>query len=783
MATKNKNKIVLLDMHAILHRAYHALPDFETRSGKPTGALYGLVTMIFSIIQKLKPDYIIACYDLPGGTFRHEKSVSYKANRKETDDSLVSQIIESRDVLNALSIPFVELPGYEADDLLGTISEQLKKDKDNEIIIASGDMDTLQLVDGKQVQVFTLKKGIKDTILYDEKAVIERFNFEPKLLPDFKGLRGDTSDNITGIPGIGEKTATTLISQFGSLESIYETLKKDENKIKKAGISDRMINLLKEGEDDAFFSKELGEIVLDAPISFKLPKHKWLEGVSWDETKNIFDDLEFRSIKEKWRELIGGEKETEVSIDSDEDDIHKTLVALWLVEPDKTNSSVEDLLSFAKTKSYEDAKKKVFDEIKKQKLEKVWKEIEEPIIPIVKEMKQNGVLIDQKYFEKLAKDYHKKLDEIESKIFNLAGFEFNLKSPKQLSEVLFEKLGISTKGIKRSASGYYSTQVSVLEKIKDLHPVVSLIEDYRELQKLLSTYIDVIPGLVDKDGRLRADFVQNGTTTGRFSSNNPNLQNIPIKSDLGRVIRDGFIADTGKVLLGFDYSQIELRLTAILSGDEFLTKAFKEGKDIHRSVASRVFNVKEEEVDSEMRRKAKTINFGIIYGMGVTALTKSLDTTRKEAQAFYDSYFEEFSSIQKYLEGTKEFARKNGYTETMFGRRRYFKDINSHIPFIKAMAERTAINAPIQGTAADIIKLAMRFVSERLEREGLKKDCKLILQIHDELIFEADEKVKEKCMKIIDEEMEAVLEKGGIKNVEVPLTVSADSGSNWGQLK
>ncbi len=613
MAKDKKRRIVLLDTHAIIHRAYHALPDFATASGEPTGALYGVSTMILSIVSSLNPDYIIACYDMPGGTFRSEATATYKANRKKNDDELNDQIKKSRALMDAFGIPYYEMKGYEADDLLGTLSEILKKDKENEIIISSGDMDTLQLVDGKRVQVFTLKRGLTDTVLYDEKAVKERFGFGPKLLPDYKGLRGDPSDNIIGIAGIGEKTATTLITEFGTIENIYKKLKKNKEDFKKAGITDRIIKLLEEGEEEALFSKTLATIMREVPVDFSLPKKVWKESASIENIEKVFGQFEFKSLIPRFKKALTGEDVVEVKEDVQKtqdvsnEELRKVSIALWLVDSEKINPKMDDILHFAKTNNFNDAKKFIWTEVKKKNLEKVYEEIEAPIIPVIKKMEDHGVILDTKYLKKLSTEYHKQLEILEKEIYTLAKEEFNIKSPKQLSEILFTKMGLPTKGIKKSASGGYSTDISTLEKLEEEYEIIKKIIDFRELQKLLSTYIDTLPLLVKEDGRLHAEFIQHGSSTGRFSSNNPNLQNIPIRSDLGRAIRNAFVAERGWKLVSFDYSQIELRIAAMFSGDEYMIKTFNEGKDIHAAVAAKVFNVSEDKVDREMRRMAKII--------------------------------------------------------------------------------------------------------------------------------------------------------------------------------
>ncbi len=793
---KTGKTLVLLDSHAIIHRAYHALPDFLSSKGEPTGALYGLSTMLMKIISDLKPDYIVACYDLPDKTFRHEAYDAYKATRKKTDEALITQLINSRKIFEAFNIPIYDAPGFEADDVLGTISFQLKKNKNINIIIASGDMDTMQLVDGKKVQIFTLKKGITDTILYDEEAVLSRFGFKPKLLPDYKGLRGDTSDNIIGIKGIGEKTATTLISSLGTIEDIYKKIKKNPEDLKKLGLTDRIITLIKDNEEEALFSKTLATIRTDAKINFSLPEKTFWESVEPSKIEQVFILFEFRSLFARLKTFFhksGGESKTntlELSFKASNEEkiepkiLQETSIALWLLNSDISTPTLEDILIFANTKSFDQAHKYIFEQLKEKKLEKVFNEIEKPIIPIVKKMEECGILIDQKYFQNLSKEYHTELDKLTKKIYAMAGTEFNINSPKQMGEVLFDKMGMKSSK-KKNASGSFSTKVSVLEELEEENPIITEILAYRELQKLLSTYVDVIPKMTGEDGRLHSKFLQNATTTGRFSSIDPNLQNLPIKTELGRRIRNGFVAKNGYKLAAFDYSQIELRVAAILSGDKKMTQIFKDRKDIHSGVAASVFGVPIDKVDAEMRRKAKVINFGIIYGMGVSALRKNLGGTREEAQTFYNNYFNQFSGVRDYLEGVKISASKNSYVETLFGRRRYFQNINSKIPFLKNMAERTATNAPIQGTAtADIIKLAIRYVEEDLEKENLLDRVHLVLQIHDELVYEIEESVLSKAENIIKNAMEGVLLRSYLQyKTDIPLTVGSGSGNNLGEAK
>ncbi len=783
--------VVLLDSHAIIHRAYHALPDFSSSRGEPTGALYGLCLMLLRIVELFKPDYVIATFDLPKPTYRHEAYEGYKAGRRQIDEALIDQIKRSKDVFKAFSIPVYEHEGFEADDMLGTIVEKLKDRKDVNIVIASGDMDTMQLIKDDKVRVFTLKKGIKDTIIYNEEEVKARFGFAPLQLTDYKGLRGDPSDNIIGVPGIGEKTATSLIQEFGTIEKIYEALHKDDKaRFKKAGVSDRMIEILRTNEEEALFSKMLATIRRDAPIEFDLPKKSWNDTVSISAIKSLFLDLDFRSLGARLDTVLLGngamsEAVEEIARESeekvDEEEFKKIALALSLINSSLATPTLSDCLNFAKADTFEKAKKVILEEIKKRGLTRVYEEIELPILPLLQKMHDRGIKVDAVYLKKLADEYHGKVKEIEKKIYKLAGKEFNVSSPKQLGEVLFTDLGLVVKNQKKTSTGAKSTKESELEKMIDLHPIVPLIMEYRELTKLLGTYIDAIPPLLDSESRLHTTYVQIGAATGRMASIDPNLQNIPVKSELGRNIRHAFVADKKFVLGAFDYSQIELRIAAMLSDDEKLISIFKGGEDVHAAVASQVFGVPQDEVDKEMRRKAKVINFGILYGMGVNALKQNLGTSRDEAQKFYNDYFTTFKTLAHYLDETKASAERLGYTTTMYGRRRYFEGIKSHLPFIRAAAERMAINAPIQGTQADIVKIAMARINDYLEKEKLTDKVYLLLQIHDELIYEIEEGIAKKVALKIKEIMEGAMD--GVDTKDVPVIANASLGKNWGTLE
>lgn len=792
-------RLVLLDAHAILHRAYHALPDFVSSKGEPTGALYGLSTMLIKIIDELKPDYLISAYDLPKPTYRHEAYKDYKAGRAKADDALVAQMKRSREVFQAFSIPMYDMEGFEADDMLGTIVEQTKCRKDIEIVIASGDMDTLQLVTGKKVQVYTLKKGIHDTILYDEEAVLTRFGFGPKLLPDYKGLRGDPSDNIPGIKGIGEVTATALITNFGSIEQMYKTLKKDESVFEKVGIKPRIIELLKAGKEDAEFSKMLGTIRRDAPITFVLPEKVWKEEMDIKKAEDFFRELEFRALPMRLKEVLTGKKEVAVQsslVSTVQNDISpkalgELLMALWVLDSNKTNPTIEDVTTYAKTDSLAEAQKVIFNRLAKEAGSKrVFEDIEKPLLPIVENMKEVGIKIDTVQFKKLSLTYHDELATLEKEIWKLAGMEFNVASPKQLGEVLFVKMGLAGKRQKKTATGNFSTKESELEKIKDISPIIPLILKHRELSKLLGTYVDPLPTLVKEDGRVHATFLQAGAATGRMASTDPSLHNIPNTGVRGKAIRKAFIAEKGFKIVTFDYSQIELRIAAFLSGDKKMIDVFLKGEDIHTRVASEVFGVLPEAVTKDMRRQAKVINFGILFGMGVSALQSNLadpeageagKITRVQAQKFYNDYFEKFSGLATYLNTVKAEAYRTGYTETFFGRRRYFEGIKSKLPFIRAAAERMAINAPIQGTEADIIKLAMVRINEYLKKEKLLDSVRILLQVHDELVYEIKEELVEKVAPKIRQIMEEIVDPKDVSGIVC--TAEASVGDNWGELR
>ncbi len=796
-------RLVILDTHAILHRAYHALPDFSSSKGEPTGALYGLISILVKIINDLRPDYIAAAFDLPGGTFRDAAYKEYKGTRAELEKDLVRQIDRSRDVLKALGIPLYAAQGFEADDVVGTIVEQVKKKKDLDVIIASGDADTLQLIEGKKVRVFTMRKGLTDTVMYDEDGVRARFGFGPGQVPDLKGIAGDASDNIKGVPGVGQGSALKLLQTYGSLQAIYTAIKKDgvEKVSEKSGVQKRFVELMKGAKEEAEFSKLLATIRRDAPIKFEVPKSSWKESAEPKAALDMLAEFEFRALIPRVRQLLGvasqGEGASQKVLGSasrspqpdfsqdtltfgqtvSPEEFRKAALAAWVLDTNITEPSLDDILRMGKAEKFDEAFGNITKEIREKKLNFVYEHIELPLSPVLRRMEERGIKVDKKFLATLSKDYSTELEKIAKRIYKHAGGEFNIGSPKQLGDILFDKLGLQTK--KKTAGGQRSTREAELAKLKDEHPIIEEILNYRELSKLLSTYIDALPSLLDQDDRVHTHFVQTGAATGRLASQDPNLQNIPIKSELGRAIRHGFVASKGMQLLSFDYSQIELRIAAILSKDPGLIQIFKDGRDVHAEVAARVFGKNSGIEPYEQRRRAKVINFGILYGMGVNSLQQSLGTSRKDAQEFYNQYFATFPRLAEFLDETIAQAHKRGYTETLFGRRRYFEGIKSPIPYVKAAAERMAINAPIQGTAtADIPKLAMIVIDEFLQKNG---GGHLLLQVHDELLFEIQEKKVKEYASEIKKMMEHVLTREQSKGV--PITVEGKVGPNWGQMQ
>jgi DNA polymerase I-like protein with 3'-5' exonuclease and polymerase domains len=671
--------------------------------------------------------------------------------------------------------------------------KQVSPRRDIDIVITSGDMDTLQLVKdasrhgGASVQVYTLRKGLTDTVLYDEGKVIERYGFPPERIVDYKALRGDPSDNIPGVKGIGEKGATELVKAFGSLEDIYRSLAQNPSAFAKAGIKPRILELLKADRKAAAFSKELATIHTTVPIEFELPKRAWHLQDHTQSISDLCDELEFRTLKARVQTLSGkASTQEEVSMGViDPQMLKETAIALWLLHSDTTNPSLEDILHVANTEDFDRAREQIFKELRETgRLQEVFEKIEKPLIPVIERMNQTGVFLDVPRMEALKKEYTKKLGDIAGRIFKAAGHEFNINSPRQLGIVLFDELKIGAGGRqKKTPGGARTTREEELTKLAGEHAIVADILAYRELQKLLSTYIEKMPGLVGKSGRLHAEFLQAGSTTGRMASQNPNLQNIPIQSEQGQRIREAFAAPKGRAIAALDYSQIELRIAAGLSGDKKLIGVFQKGGDVHTAVASEVFNVPPEHVDKEMRRRAKVINFGILYGMGANALRANLgeSVSRDEAANYLTEYFKQYSGLARWVEQTKLSAARLGYTETLFGRRRYFSGFNSPLPQMRAAAERMAVNAPLQGTQSDIIKLAMVEADAMIEAEGWRLKAQLVMQVHDELVYEVDAGDAEHIARAIQRVMEEAAPKEKLSGV--PIVAEIAIGPNWGNTR
>lgn len=738
MRTEKKKRLLLIDANSLIHRAFHALPpSFTTSTGEMVNAVYGFCLAFFKAIKEFQPDYIAAAFDVAAPTFRDKKFKAYKAKRKKAPDELYRQMPLVKKVLAAFHVPMYEKEGFEADDIIGTISLQAPRKQVKpqlQTIILSGDADVFQLVDG-HTKAYALRKGIQDSVLYDEKAVEKRFGgLRSDQLVDYKALRGDPSDNIPGVTGIGEKTAIALLLRFGSLENIYTEMQENTESVQ--ALKPRVRDLLMQYKEQAAISKELAHIERHVPIAFKLSDLAWKD---FDEktVKELFQSFGFRSLTLRLPELHGNAKKQE-------------------------------------KKQGEDDQLAVIDQLARDGvLSQEIAEVERELSPVLRAMEKTGVSIDKEYFAVLEQGMKKELTKTESKIFELAESVFNVSSPKQLSVVLFETLLLSPKGMHKTPGGIISTASPELEKIKSLHPVIQEVLNYRELSKLLNTYILPLPLLADKGGRVHTHFEQFGAETGRLSSSNPNLQNIPLQGSWGKKVRGGFVAAPGYQLLSFDYSQMELRVAAHIANEEKMQKIFQASEDIHRMTAAEVFGVPAKDVSNEMRYRAKALNFGVLYGMGARGFAASAKISLEEAQQFIDDYFLRFPKIAEYIEQTKAFVKEKGYTETLFGRRRYLPDINSFLPQIRAATERAAVNFPVQGAAADIMKMAMVKVFQECESDR----CRMLLQIHDELLFEvADDIIHEYVPKI-----RLLME--GVVRLAVPLEVQVKIGLTWGDMR
>ncbi|ABY93428.1 DNA polymerase I [Thermoanaerobacter brockii subsp. lactiethylicus] len=867
------SKFLVIDGSSLMYRAYYALPMLTTSEGLHTNALYGFTMMLIKLIEEEKPDYIAIAFDKKAPTFRHKEYQDYKATRQAMPEELAEQVDLLKEIIEGFNIKILELEGYEADDIIGTISK-LAEEKEMEVLVVTGDRDALQLVSDK-VKVKISKKGITQMEEFDEKAVLERYEITPHQFIDLKGLMGDKSDNIPGIPNIGEKTAIKLLKDFGTIENLLQNLSQLKGKIKEN---------IENNKELAIMSKKLVTIKRDIPIEIDFEEYRVKE-FNEEKLLEIFNKLEFFSLidsikkkndveivnnhkVQKWskvdiKKLIallqdsksiafypliyeGEIKKIAFSFGNDtvyidgfqikdlkeifekekfEFTTHEikdflvklsykgieckskymdTAIMAYLLNPSESNYDLDRVLKkYLKVDvpSYEevfgkgrdkkkleeigediladyicsrcvhlfDLREKLMNFIEEMDMKRLLLEIEMPLVEVLKSMEVSGFTLDKEVLKELSQKINDRIAEILDKIYKEAGYQFNVNSPKQLSEFLFEKLNLPV--IKKTKTGY-STDSEVLEQLVPYNNIVNDIIEYRQLTKLKSTYIDGFLPLMDENNRVHSNFKQMVTSTGRISSTEPNLQNIPIREEFGRQIRRAFIPRTKDgYIVSADYSQIELRVLAHVSGDEKLIESFMNNEDIHLRTASEVFKVPMEKVTPEMRRVAKAVNFGIIYGISDYGLSRDLKISRKEAKEYINNYFERYKGVKEYIEKIVRFAKENGYVITIMNRRRYIPEINSRNFTQRSQAERLAMNAPIQGSAADIIKMAMVRVYNDLEK--LKLKSKLILQVHDELVVDTYKDEVEIVKKILKDNMENVVQ------LKVPLVVEIGVGPNW----
>ena len=880
-------RIIIIDGNSLVNRAFYAIQrPMITKEGIYTQGIYGFLSMLYKIEEDYSPDYAAVAFDLKEPTFRHKEYSGYKAKRRPMPPELAMEMPILKDILRAMNIAILEKPGFEADDILGTVSK-IAEEKGIEPIIITGDKDSLQLASDTTKVLFT-KKGVSDFDLYDKDKVVERYGLTPLQFIDLKGIMGDTSDNIPGVPGIGEKGGIELLTQFGSLENMLD----HTDEIKKPAMRAKV----EENADLARMSKHLATIIRDVPMDVDLNEMRFGEP-DQDKLRELFEKLEFKNFLKKLGPAGTGKIEIKIpedirevfvrsSDDLDALDAFKgqevfvmqfgefshskdlrpeglvfktpdlacyvdlrslsfqqfseklndlglrvyghdvknllygiiytgsacpevtfdTSVCEYCIDPTRKDYGLEsvaydrlgyeassdenaqgqdDQMDLFRDSAKDDLRRGMFcasitdalrkvqeSELKKQGLEKVFYGCELPLIEVLASMEAAGICCDAQFLKDFGKSLEKDVQALENEIHDLAGETFNIKSPIQLGEILFEKLELPFG--KKTKRGY-STSAEVLEKLRDKHPIVDKVLEYRNLTKLASTYIDGMIPLIAPDGRIHCHFQQTVAQTGRISCTEPNLQNIPVRQELGRQIRKAFHAGDGKVLIGADYSQIELRILAHLSEDEALLSAFNNNEDIHRLTASRVLGIPYDQVTPNERAKAKAVNFGVIYGMSGFGLSEEIHTTRKEAEEYIREYFLKHPKVKDYLDSRIELARTKGYAETILGRKRLIREISSPNYMLRQFGERLAMNTPIQGSAADIIKLAMNKVYRELKDKY--PGSRLILQIHDELIIEADTEDKEEIAALLRRSMEEAVE------LSVKLTVELNTSDNWYDLK
>ncbi|MDK0696323.1 DNA polymerase I [Clostridium perfringens] len=864
-------RLLILDGNSLLNRAFYAVPLLSNSEGTHTNAIYGFTNMLFKMREDIKPDYIVCTFDKKAPTFRHLEYGDYKAGRKKMPPELAEQFPIVKEMLKLFSITTYELDGFEADDIIGSLAK-VAEGEGIEVYIMTGDKDALQLA-AKDINVCITKKGVSEIEVYNYDRMIEEYGVTPTQFIDVKGLMGDKSDNIPGVPGVGEKTAFKLIKEYGSVEAVLENIDNISGKKLKENLT--------EYSEQAIFSKKLATIMTNVPIDFDLDEIKSKDDYNKDQLKALFTKLQMKSILDKLSNGEEEEPEIEVKITNIENnkeleellknikeevyinftylnkekystiEIDKIFINYdeknYLINFKELSKEEENIKSFKEFFENEDilkngysiknaltALKKLGIEVKglafdcelaaylidsskgeytllslinnylskfpnvkegegdlvgisfmkeltlvlkkkieEEKMERLMYDIELPLETVLSSMESIGFKVNKNILDELSIKFKRELEETQKEIFELADEEFNINSPKQLGKILFEKLDLPV--IKKTKTGY-STNAEVLEKLKDKHPIIEKITYFRQLSKIYSTYVEGLKAVIDTDGSIHSTFNQTVTTTGRLSSTEPNLQNIPIKYEMGREIRKVFIPKKeGDLLISADYSQIELRVLAHISGDENMIDAFNHHSDIHTKTASEVFKVPVEEVTPLMRSRAKAVNFGIVYGIGDFSLSQDLNISRKEAKEYMDIYFERYPKIKEYISKVIEEAKTKGYVLTMLNRRRYIPEANASNKIVKALGERLAMNAPIQGTAADIIKLAMVNVYNKLKELNL--NSKLILQVHDELIINVVKGELDIVKKILKEEMENTIK------LSVPLDVDVNVGEDWYRLK
>ena len=791
-------KLVIIDGKSVFYRGYYAMGNLATSKGEPTSGVYGFAVIAMEIVRNIQPDQVVVAWDKAHTSTAKRLAIfkDYKAGRVRPPEDFYAQIPLLRELISALSWGFMEVDEYEADDIIGTLARQADEAGDYMTYIVSSDLDMLQIVD-ENTKMYRILRGFSDLEEMDIPAIEEKYGILKSQFLDLKALKGDNSDNIPGVPGIGEKTAVKLLNEYGSLEGIYAHIEEISGATQKKLIA---------GKESAEMSLRLAKIMTDAPVKLSdVPALK----LDFSRISEVFKRLEFNNLLKKLK-IENGFSDIDVETEAREvsrveipegmlvasnikDLMHENAefrervfqaVRLWdldqadfLLNPLRRTGvdgigTMEEVLDG----TYSEATLNKFSEqylafSKDEKLNTIFTDFDMPVVPILYKMEATGILLDREYFEGLKTEFEGKVAEIEQKIYELSGEQFNVNSPLQMSQILFEKLGLPVKGIKKTSRGY-STGAKELEKLKDEHPVVAEIIRYRETMKLLSTYIAPLIEQVAADGRIHSTFTQNVTATGRLSSLNPNLQNIPVRSEEGKRIRQGFVAPEGKILVSADYSQFELRLAAVLAGDEALVSDFNHDIDIHTKTAAEVYQIPMEEVTKLQRRVAKVINFGIMYGMSPKGLSDATEMNFFEAKRFIDEYFKVRQKIYAYLNHTLEEARETGEVRTFYGRKRPTPDVKSSNFIIRNAAERAAQNMPIQGTEADLMKRAMIFVDKKLP-EG----ARLVLQIHDSLVVECDQADEEAVKMILQKEMEGVA-----PELKIKLKVEVTAGQNLGEL-